>query len=165
MVRTTSAMTETIGLRTATADDIPALVSLLNAAFAMERAFLDRDRIYPDEVVAYMKAGTYFVVDGEKGVLASCMYLERRGDRMYLGMLAVNPSCQGSGLGKRMTMAAERQAASSGCQAIDIRVVNLRTELPPFYRALGFADNGTEPLDHPRLLKPAHFLRMTKCIA
>ena len=151
-----------ITLRTATAEDVASLVTLLNAAFAMERAFMDRDRIYPDEVVAYMNAGTYFVVDGENGALASCMYLAQRGDRMYLGMLAVNPSRQGGGLGKRMMTFAERHAVSSGCRALDIRVVNLRTELPPFYRALGFVDNGTEPLDDPKLMKPAHFLRMTK---
>src|SRR4051812_2476940 len=130
-------MTETTDLRPATADDIPALVSLLNAAFAMERAFMDRDRIYPDEVLAYMQAGTYFVIDSEGGALASCMYLAQRSDRMYLGMLAVDPHRQGSGLGKRMMTFAEREAALTGCRALDIRIVNLRTELPPFYRALG----------------------------
>ena len=151
-------------IRTAGADDIPRLVSLLNAAFAMERAFIDRDRIYPDEVVNYMKAGTYFVVDGDDGALASCIYLEQRGDRMYLGMLAVAPSRQGTGLGKTMMTFAGRHAASSGCHALDIRVVNLRTELPPFYRKLGFVDHGTEPLDDPKLLKPAHFVHMTKSV-
>jgi GNAT superfamily N-acetyltransferase len=90
------------------------------------------------------------------------MYLEQRNDRLYLGMLAVHPSQQGRGLGKQMIAAAERHAASLGCRALDIRIVDLRTELPPFYRALGFVDNGTEPLVDPQLLKPAHFIRMTK---
>jgi GNAT superfamily N-acetyltransferase len=148
--------------RRATVDDIAALVSLLNTAFAMERDFIDRDRVYPDEVAAYMKAGSYFLVDGDAGAPAACMYLEPRGDRMYLGMLAVRPSQQGSGLGKRLMAFAEQHAAASGCRAIDLRVVDRRTELPPFYRALGFVDNGTEPLTDPKLTKPAHFIRMTK---
>ena len=153
---------ETTTLRTAGAQDVPAIVALLNAAFAMERDFMDRDRIYPSEVDAYMKAGTYFVVDSRSGALDACMYLERRGDRMYLGMLAVNPLRQGGGLGRQLMMAAEQRAAEAGCQALDIRVVNLRTELPPFYRKLGFVENGTEPLTDPTLKKPAHFIRMTK---
>jgi GNAT superfamily N-acetyltransferase len=80
-------------------------------------------------------------------------------------MLAVNPSQQGRGLGKQMITAAEWYAATLGCRALDIRIVDLRTELPPFYRALGFLDNGTEPLDDPLLTKPAHFIRMTKAVA
>src|SRR5437763_15467801 len=94
-------------MRTAIPEDVPKLVSLLNAAFAMERDFMDRDRIYPHEVEAYMKAGTYFVEDAAAGALDACMYLERRGDRMYLGMLAVSPARQGSGLGRQLMTLAE----------------------------------------------------------
>ena len=155
-------MADIVSMRTATADDIAGIVSLLNAAFAMERAFMDRDRVYPHEVADYMKAGTYYVVDGGAGALAACVYLEQRGRRMYLGMLGVDPSRQGSGLGKRLMTFAEQRAAASGCAALDIRVVNLRTELPPFYRKLGFVDNGTEPLIDPKLSKPAYFIRMTR---
>ena len=155
-------MDETLGLRTATADDVPRIVALLNAAFAMERDFIDKDRTSAPEIERYMTTGTFFVVDGDANTLASCMYLEQRSDRLYLGMLAVNPAEQGRGVGRQMMAAAERQAVSLGCNAIDIRIVNRRTELPPFYRALGFVDNGTEPLVEPLLTKPAHFIRMTK---
>jgi predicted N-acetyltransferase YhbS len=155
-------MTDTIMLRAADAADVPRIVSLLNAAFAMERDFIDKDRTSAPEIARYMTTGTFFVVDGDASGLASCMYLEQRSDRLYLGMLAVNPSQQGRGLGKQMITAAERHAASLGCRALDIRIVDLRTELPPFYRALGFVDNGTEPLIEPQLLRPAHFIRMTK---
>ena len=156
-------MAETIAIRTANPDDVPRIVALLNAAFAMERDFIDKDRTSAPEIERYMTTGTFFVVDGDDAnTLASCMYLEQRGDRLYLGMLAVSPSQQGRGVGRRMMAGAERQAASLGCNAIDIRIVNRRTELPPFYRALGFVDNGTEPLEEPLLTKPAHFIRMTK---
>jgi predicted N-acetyltransferase YhbS len=157
-------MTHTIALRTATTDDVPQIVSLLNAAFAMERDFIDKDRTSPPEIERYMTAGTFFVVDGDGRVLSACMYLEQRKERLYLGMLAVNPARQRSGLGRQMMSAAERHAASLGCRAIDIRIVNRRTELPPFYRSLGFVDNGTEPLEEPLLTKPAHFIRMTKSV-
>jgi predicted N-acetyltransferase YhbS len=155
-------MAETLAIRTATAADVPRIVALLNAAFAMEREFIDKDRTSAPEIEQYMTTGTFFVVDGDANGLASCMYLEQRVERLYLGMLAVNPSQQGRGVGRQMMAAAERQADSLGCHAIDIRIVNRRTELPPFYRALGFVDNGTEPLEEPLLTKPAHFIRMTK---
>ena len=148
--------------RRAGADDVPRIVALLNAAFARERAFVDRDRTSAPEITHYLGLGTFFVADGEDGALASCMYLEQRGDRLYLGMLAVNPAQQGRGLGRQMMVEAERQAASLGCRAIDIRIVDRRTELPPFYRALGFVENGTEPFEDPCLTKPAHFIRMTR---
>jgi predicted N-acetyltransferase YhbS len=156
---------EIILTRQATADDVPRIVALLNAAFAMERSFIDKDRTSIPEIERYRTTGTFLVVDGDAGDLESCMYLEPRGQRLYLGMLAVNPSRQGRGLGRQMIVAAERHAVSLGCSALDIRIVDLRTELPPFYRALGFVDNGTEPLNEPLLTKPAHFIRMTKAVA
>ena len=158
-------MNSTISIRTATADDVPRLVDLLNRAFAMERAFVDRDRTSPAEIAGLQDTGTFFVVDGEDGVLAACMYLEKRRDRLYLGMLAVHPSQQNRGFGRRMMADAERHAASLGCRAIDIRIVDRRTELPPFYRSLGFIDSGTEPFTDPALTKPCHFIRMSKELA
>jgi GNAT superfamily N-acetyltransferase len=155
-------MEDTITLRAADAGDVPGIVMLLNAAFAMEWDFINKDRSSAPEVERYMTTGTFFVVDDDAGGLASCMYLEKRADRLYLGMLAVSPGQQGRGFGRQMMAAAERHAAALGCAAIDIRIVNRRTELPPFYRSLGFVDNGTEPLEDPQLTKPAHFIRMTK---
>ena len=155
-------MTDTITLTAADAVDVPRIVSLLNAAFAMEWDFINRDRTSVPEIVRYMTTGAFFVVDGQEGALAACMYLEQRGDRLYLGMLAVAPGQQGRGLGRQMMAAAEQHAAALGCGALDIRIVNHRTELPPFYRSLGFVDNGTEPLEDTLLTKPAHFIRMTK---
>jgi len=41
----------------------------------------------------------------------------------------------------------------------------MRTELPPFYKSLGFVDAGTEPFDEPLLTQPSHFLLMTKMVS
>jgi hypothetical protein len=50
-----------------------------------------------------------------------------------------------------------------GCRVIEIRILNLRTELPPFYRALGFVETGvTDPVDDPFSRKPYHFILMSK---
>ena len=90
----------------------------------------------------------------------------RRGARHpgYFGMLAVDPSRQGSGVGRRLVEHAEQYARDQGCYVMDIRVVNLRTELPPFYRKLGYVERGTEPVDDPRALQPFHFILMSKAL-
>jgi GNAT superfamily N-acetyltransferase len=152
----------TLAIRSAGIEDAPAITALLNAAFAMERAFIDRDRTSVDEISGLLTTGTFLVADGDGGRLAACMYIEGRGDRAYLGMLAVDPAGQKRGLGRQMMSAAERHCAALGCTAIDIRIVDRRTELPPFYRRLGFVERGTALFDDPVLTKPCYFVLMSK---
>jgi GNAT superfamily N-acetyltransferase len=149
-------------IRAAVIEDAPAIAALVNAAFVMERAFVDRDRTSVEEITRLLGTGTFVVVDGDGGRLAACMYIEARGARAYLGMLAVDPANQKRGLGREMMAAAERQCAALGCTAIDIRIVDRRTELPPFYRRLGFVERGTAPFDDPLLTRPCHFVLMSK---
>jgi GNAT superfamily N-acetyltransferase len=59
---------------------------------------------------------------------------------------------------------AEQYARDLGCEAMDIRVVNLRGELLPFYRKLGYVERATEPVDDPRALQPFHFILMSKAL-
>jgi predicted N-acetyltransferase YhbS len=158
-------VSEAIVIRTADIGDVPALVALLNAAFAMERDFVDRDRTSDAEIAELMQSGTFLVADGAAGATAACVYVERRGARLYMGMLAVDPALQGRGLGRRMIAAVENRASESGCSGIDIKIVDRRVELPPLYRSLGFRENGTAPFDDPLLTKPCHFLLMSKELA
>jgi len=78
-------------------------------------------------------------------------------------MLSVDPQRQGSGLGKLLVGAAEDYTRNRGCGAMDNTVVNLRTELPPFYRKLGYEETGTAPLhEGMNVTQPAHLIRMSK---
>ena len=149
----------------ATTADAARLVALINRAFAIERFFVERDRTTLDEILAYLARGTFLVVHADAEALAACVYLEPRGDRMYVGMLSVDPTRQGTGLGRLMMDAAERRAADLGCRGIDIRVVNLREELPPFYRARGYVERGEEAFEDPLATRPAHFILMAKELA
>jgi len=154
----------TLAPRAAGEADVPAIVALVNAAFAVERAFVDRDRTDAHEISGMMTRGSFFVVDDDEDGLLAAMYLERRGsDRVYLAMLSIQPSKQRHGLGRAMMAAAEAQARAWGAAAIDIRILNLRTELPPFYLALGFVETGrTDLVDDPFSRKPYHFILMAK---
>lgn len=94
------------------------------------------------------------------------MYIEIRGERGYFGMLSVDPDVQGTGLGRVLVEAAEAHCRAAGCRALDIDVVNLRTELPPFYAKFGFAPRGTSPFPAPgKLTQPVHLVLMSKVLA
>jgi GNAT superfamily N-acetyltransferase len=148
-------------IREAGPGDVPALVALINAAFAVEWDFVNRDRTSPDEIRGLMTTGTFFVVGIAPDVHA-CVYLERRARRVYLGMLSVQPAQQKRGLGRRLMAESEARCRTWGCAGIDIRIVNRRTELPPIYKRMGFVDRGTEPFEDPLLKKPCHFMLMSK---
>jgi GNAT superfamily N-acetyltransferase len=142
--------------------DAPQLVALINCAFAIERFFMTADRTTIDEVRRLLATGAFLVVrDGERA-LSACVYVEQRGDRLYVGMLSVDPSRQKTGLGRLLMDAAEARAASLGCRGVDIRVVNLREELPPFYRARGYVERGEAAFENPHAMRPAHYILMSK---
>jgi N-acetylglutamate synthase-like GNAT family acetyltransferase len=144
--------------------DLPEVMALINQAFKVEAFFIVRDRLTPEETLAFFHKGRFLIAE-ENGALAGVVYVELRGDRAYFGLLSVDTARQKSGLGRRLIAAAEEFAREMGARHMDITVVNLRTELPPFYRKLGYTENGTEPVRPdmvPRLLQPAHFLKMTK---
>ena len=106
--------------------------------------------------------GTFLLASPPAEPPAACVFLQRSGDaRTYLGLLAVDPSVQKRRLAALIMAAAERCCRRRGDAAIDIRVVNLRTELPPFYEGRGFVTCGTAPFEDPRRFKPAHFNLMT----
>ena len=148
----------------ASTDDVPALVRVINAAYEVEKFFVSGDRTDQETVRRLMLKGEFLVARDEAGQVAGCVFVEHRGGRGYFGMLSVDPFRQRSGIGRRLVHAAEARARAAGCTAMDIRVVNLRVELPPFYRRLGYADNGTEPASDPRALQPFHFQIMSKAL-
>jgi GNAT superfamily N-acetyltransferase len=158
-------MPAAVSPRAATDADVEKIAALVNAAFAVERAFVDRDRTSASEIAAMQQKGTFLVVDGSDEGLLACLYLERRGDRAYVGMLSVQPSQQGTGLGRSMMAAAETHARDWGCKALDIRILHLRVELPPFYRQLGFTETGrTGIVEDPLSREPYYFILMTKAV-
>ncbi|MGC2301643.1 MAG: GNAT family N-acetyltransferase [Acidobacteriaceae bacterium] len=153
-----------MNIRFAEESDLPALMALINNAFKVEAFFIVRDRLIPEETLQYFQKGRFLLAE-ENSALTGVVYVELRGDRSYLGLLSVNPSLQKSGVGRRLMAAAEEFAREMGSHHMDLTVVNLRTELPPFYRRLGYTENGTEPIRAemvPRVTQPCHFIRMTK---
>ena len=151
-------------LRPATAADIPSIVRLTNAAYAIEKFFVAADRTDADAVQRLMAKGSFLVEDAADGAVAGSVYVETRGARGYFGLLSVDPARQGTGLGRKLVDAAEAHVRAAGARAMDIRVVNLRTELPPFYRKLGYVEAGEDHEPIPQAMRPCHYLLMTKTL-
>jgi GNAT superfamily N-acetyltransferase len=149
-------------LRLADPEESEAIARLINAAFVVERFFIDRERTNPEKVRDLMGKGKFLLAeDGQR--LTGCVYLELRGERGYLGLLAVEPSLQKSGIGRLLVKAAEDRFRDAGCEAVDLRTVNLRAELPGFYRKLGYVETGTDPFvgdAEPNM--PCYFVNMSK---
>jgi GNAT superfamily N-acetyltransferase len=149
-------------IRTAEAADAPAIARLVNDAFRPERFFVDADRTNPEKVSALLHKGK-FLMHYEDGVLAGCVYSEIRGERGYFGLLAVDPKRQRSGIGARLIAAAEQDCRSAGCRFMDLTFVNVRQELPAYYRRFGYVENGALPFPPDQVAKiSVHLVRMSK---
>ncbi len=151
-----------IGIRKAEPDDAENVARLVNLAFRRERFFTEDDRTDPESVRKLLQKGAFLLAE-EAGALVGCVYVEVRGERGYFGMLAVDPALQRSGHGSRLVTAAEEHCRAAGCRFMDLTLVNLRRELPDYYRKRGYVDDGTEPfITDARLKMPCHLIRMTK---
>ena len=155
-------------IRLATPGDLPALACVINAAYRVEEFFLNAPRTSVPELEAKLRtvSNSFLVIDGrEPGTLAGAVHVELRGERGYFGLLSVDPARQGEGLARVLVEGAEAHCRAAGCVALDIDVVNLRTELPAFYAKFGLLPVSTAPFPaHEKLKRPVHLIVMSKSL-
>jgi len=151
-----------VQIRFAEPADAAAIARLVNDAFRPERFFIDADRTNPEKVAALLRQGKFLLLF-EENALTGCVYTELRGERGYFGLLAVDPKRQRSGLGGRLIAAAEKHCRSAGCRFMDLTFVNVRQELPDYYRRFGYTENSTLPFPPEQATKiPVYLVRMSK---
>jgi GNAT superfamily N-acetyltransferase len=149
-------------LRHAARDDADSLARVINAAYRVEDFFKIGDRIDAAGVGDEMARGTFLVLEDDHG-LAGCVYVEVTGELGNFGLLSVDPARQGQGHGSTLLRAAEEFCRGAGCRAMEIQVVNLRTELFPYYRRHGYLERGVRPFSaSERTSRPCHFVVMRK---
>ena len=153
-------------IRFAVKQDAEDITALINAAFRKaESFFIDGDRIDVESVRSLIAKGE-FLISHEDAAFRGCVYLERRGERAYLGLLSVDPELQKAGIGSALMKAAEEHCREAGCRVMDLRTVNLRTDNRAFYGRRGYVETSTEPFPeelNPKL--PCHFVNMSKPLA
>jgi predicted N-acetyltransferase YhbS len=149
-------------IRSASQADAPAIVTVVNKAFDVERFFKDGDRTNLEDIKNHMLEGTFLVASAGPEIVA-CVYVRIREGRGYIGLLSVDPARQGSGLGSVLMQRAEEYCAKAGCKGVDLRLVNLRTELLAYYGKRGYVRCGTESAEIVKgATQPIHFVVMSK---
>ena len=150
-----------MNVRVAEAHETADILRITNAAYQVEKFFIDTDRLSEAGLRSLLDNGVFLITGSRDG----CVYVELRGERAYFGPLSVHPDSQGTGLGRILVNAAEAYARAHGCRFMDITIVNLREELPAFYRKLGYTPSGTKPFpdDEPTKL-PVHLITMSKAL-
>ncbi len=156
-------------VRSATAADIPALVSLVNSAYRGDRSragwtteadLLDGQRVDADGLAAALATPDIVVLVAEQGDrdLVGCVQLQRQGSDCYLGLLTIEPAAQGAGLGSRVLRAAEQWAQAHWSTAsVHMTVIAQRGELIAWYERRGYRRTGEQrpfPYDDARFGLP-----------
>ena len=152
-------------LRTASLDDVDAIVAITNRAFLAESFCVTGDRTDVADIRHRFASGIFFVADDpcDRTRLHASVYCSIENSRGYLGLIAIQPDAQGRGYSRVLLAAVEQHCRDAGCQFLDITVVNVREDLFPIYAKLGFAAYDVVPFPVPeRALQPLHLVKMTK---
>ena len=138
----------------ATAADVEAIVALVEPAFrgdssragwTTEADLLDGRRTGPDEIGAIVADPRQAILleRDEAGGLVASVNLRLDGDAAWLGMLAVRPTLQGTGLGRRVVADAESFARDHwGARSMRMKVIAQRVELIAWYERRGYRRTG-----------------------
>jgi GNAT superfamily N-acetyltransferase len=145
-------------------EEADALADLVNASYEVERFFVAGNRTSAEDVRASMAQGTFLVTRDPAGRIIGTVLFAIDGSTASFGMLAVDPRFQRLGLGHALIEAAEARAREGGAVTMSILVVNVREDLLPRYRRLGYVPVGVAPYVHRPTLRDCHFIRMEKTL-
>jgi GNAT superfamily N-acetyltransferase len=146
--------------RTATLDDIPALVELVTCAYrgdtsrkgwTTEADILDGNRIDPDVLRQDIERPRSRVLIAERdGQWLGCAHICEQDGGGYFGMFSVRPEMQGGGLGKAMLAEAERLVRDEWkLPVMRMTVIDIRDELIAWYERRGYRRTGiTRPFPY-----------------
>ena len=139
-------------IRTATAADAANLDVFVNNAYRGESSkvgwtteadLLDGIRTSEDSLKKMIQHPSAVILVAEEGDnIKGCVYLEQKGEVLYLGMLTVKPDTQGKGIGALLMQKAEERAQHLGCRKIQMTVITARESLIAYYQRRGFFDTG-----------------------
>lgn len=146
--------TNSLAFRCATADDVNAIVALVNSAYRGETSragwtteadILGGQRTDPEEISRLIaQDGSVMLLCMRRGELIGSVHVERvDAATAYLGMLVLRPVLQGQGLGRRFMHEAERFVrAEWGAVRMRMQVITLRHELIAYYERRGYRRTG-----------------------
>jgi ribosomal protein S18 acetylase RimI-like enzyme len=139
--------------RIATNNDVTDIVALVHSAYRGESSragwtteadFLDGTRTDSQEVSDIINTPDNLILLCEQAnQLLASVHLQKQGNTAYLGMFAVHPAMQNTGIGKSLLHAAELMAQQQWqCDHIHMTVITLRSELIAWYERRGYQRTG-----------------------
>lgn len=141
-------------IRTATFEDIPAIVRLVNSAYrgdyskqgwTTEADILDGQRTDPESLKQLLQDSfnqLELAFDSQRNLVA-CVHVRKESfSTLYFGMLTVEPTMQGSGIGKKLLEHVENLAKDLKMSHIRMSVIHLRKELIAYYERRGYRATG-----------------------
>lgn len=137
----------------ASAADAPAIAALVNGAYrplpgaagwTHESELVAGPRIDAGQLVETLRQpGSVILVAKALARVDACVHLQKRDGLCLLGMLAVDPGRQCTGLGKRLLDFAEGLVGGTWeCSTIRMSVITQRPELLAFYQRRGYRSTG-----------------------
>lgn len=141
-------------LAIATGADVDDIVALVESAFRGEASragwtteadLLDGRRTGPDEIAAIVADPEQRVLleRNKAGRLRASVVIARDGDAAWLGMLAVEPTGQGAGTGRRVVREVEEWVRGHWqAQRVRMKVIAQRKELIAWYERRGYRLTG-----------------------
>jgi ribosomal protein S18 acetylase RimI-like enzyme len=148
--------------------DVSELNALVNSAYrgdssrkgwTTEADLLDGIRIDDERLTELIQKQDSVILkytDSGNKIIA-CVHLEKKNDRMYLGMLTVSPLLQSRGIGKELIKASEAHAKKYNCYSVYMSVITDRTQLIAWYEKYGYKNTGIKkqfPSEDPRFGLP-----------
>ena len=126
--------------------------ALINSAFRGDKGkqgwttdfdLLDGKRITPELFIESLSPTSIVLLFGEENNPISSVNIEKLERDAYIGLFAVSPLFQNTGIGKRVLKIAEEYAIKTwGMEYVKITVVAQRTELISFYERRGYINTG-----------------------
>lgn len=142
-----------LSIDTAVAADAESVAALVNAAYRGETSkqgwtteadLLDGRRTEAQAIARLLAEPDSVLLLGRcHARLVATVHLQRHGTQAHLGMLTVDPTLQGFGIGKRLLAAAESYAVQTwSVSTMTMSVITCRDELLAFYRRRGYRHTG-----------------------
>jgi ribosomal protein S18 acetylase RimI-like enzyme len=139
--------------RRAATEDAPVLVALINSAYrgdssragwTTEADLLGGQRVDIEGLTdKLVRPGSVVLLHERNHMPVACVHLEQTGEDCYLGLLTIQPTMQGAGLGRQMLEAAERWAIKNwSSRAMHMTVIVQRSELIAWYERHGYRRTG-----------------------
>lgn len=162
-------MPDSLTIRAATLDDLPALHPVIERAYRGETARAgwthEADLVLGPRTD--LKTLTAIVEDPaqrllvalQDGAMIGCVQVSDKGQGLtYLGLLCIDPTLQAGGHGKLLLLAAEATACEAfAARRMEMTVIDVRARLLSFYERRGYRVSGEKrpfpvPLDPPLVM-------------